>query len=97
MALIAYILRRRRFRLPDFEPGVLDFDELAELMLQEPAELSEGSNVVALHRPAPTAGELRQSIERHLQAKDDGKASVDAVSPAEELRNALAELRQSLR
>jgi hypothetical protein len=98
MTPLTRLLARRTFRLPQFEVGALEFDQLAELMLQDPVHSSEPpSNVVSLSRATPTAGELRASIERHLQAKGGPAAALPDVSPAEELKNALAELRSSLR
>ncbi len=91
------LLARRSFRLPQFQVGTLEFERLAELLLQDPAQSSEAaSNVVAISRATPTAGELRDSIERHLQARDGSTTDRPAVSPAEDLKNAVAELRGSL-
>ena len=98
MTLLTRLLARRTFRLPQFDVGALEFDQLAELMLQDPVRSSvPPSKVVSLSRAAPTAGELRDSIERHLQAKGGPVPAAPALSPADELKNALAELRSSLR
>jgi hypothetical protein len=78
--------------LSRFQLSALEFEELAELLLEQPVEPSTAS---AAH-PLPTAGELRQSIERHLQARDASSRSQEQVSPAEELNNALRDLRYSL-
>jgi len=92
------LLGRRRLPLAQFELPPLEFEELAELILQEPLESGDpGSNVVQLSWATPTAGELRDSIERHLQSKGGDGAADRAVSPADELKSALAELRSSLR
>ncbi len=98
MTSLTRLLGRRSFRLPQFEVPALEFHRLAELILEEPFEPKElPANVVRLPRANPTAGELRDSIERHLQARDgDGAAGRD-LSPGEELKNALAELRGQLR
>jgi hypothetical protein len=100
MALLARLLARRCFELPEFELRPLEFEseaaeELAELLLDKPMAAS-ATNVVAMPRPMPTAGELRDSIERHLRNKASGAGAGERLSPADELKLALAELRQSL-
>ena len=86
------MLGRRRFRLSEFQLSALEFEELAELILEDPVELS-GASATGLR---PTAGELRQSIERHLQARDALAQPQEQVSPADELNSALRDLRHSL-
>jgi hypothetical protein len=100
MLLLARVLARRSFELPEFELRPLEFEseaheELAELLLDEPIAAS-ATNVVAIRRTLPTPGELRDSIERHLRAKATSDGGGEHLSPADELRLALAELRQSL-
>jgi len=95
----------------DYEPEVVEAGEpvVEELLLDEPVaeeeedELllevrawpsAEDSRVIRLFDPArmPTAGELQQRIDRHLQSPD--RVIPDA---AQELHDAIAALRQSLR
>ena len=102
MVSISDLVDRRSFRLPDFELVPLDFStevtaELAELLLDQPIPAAESSSRVVPFRAATaTPGEMRESIERHLESKPAGELSDEPASPAEELRLALAELRRSL-
>ena len=92
----------------DYEPEVAEA-VVDELLLDEPVEPDEeeelllevrawpstdDSRVVRLFDPArmPTAGELQQRIDRHLQSPN--RVIPDA---AQELHDAIAALRQSLR
>lgn len=84
---------RRAFSLPEFELAPLD------VLLEDALVLDD---VVASIGPepdrsplieVPTAGELRQSIERHLRA---GNAPTPPSDSADELRDALAQLRRSI-
>jgi hypothetical protein len=99
MALLDRILSRRCFELPEFDLRPLEFDEaaeeLAEMLLDQPIAAG-ATNVVAMPRPMPTPGELRDSIELHLRAREHGDGAGERLSPADELKLALAELRQSL-
>jgi len=96
-----------QFALPDFAPSNLTQEELlltdadrigrpAELMLDEiAAHVGSGSRVVRLFDASamPTAGELGARIDRHLQQQ--GTAGV--VDASQDLFDALAQLRRSLR
>jgi hypothetical protein len=100
MALLTRLLARGSFELPEFDLRPLEFEseapgELGELLLDEPIAAS-ATNVVAMPQPMPTPGELRDSIERHLRARHNGDGAGERLSPADELKLALAELRQSL-
>jgi hypothetical protein len=70
-------------------PDMLELDDVL-------AEIEPGSRVVHLFDPAamPTAGELKDRIDRHLERESGHSAPPDA---AEALHEALAELRRSLR
>ena len=100
MTFLSKLLAAREFTLPPFDLEPLAFElssavEDDELLLDRVVSVTGGQpNVVALSQPVPTAGELHQTIERHL-----GKAGGEPARPAdgaEELREALAELRRSL-
>lgn len=99
MTFLSKLLAAREFTLPPFDLEPLAFELAAaqedELLLDRVVSLSEGQpNVVALSQPVPTAGELHQCIERHLgRVGDEPPPPADG---AEELREALAELRRSL-
>jgi hypothetical protein len=102
MSFFDRLLARRAFPLPQFDLQPLAFelgagcgDELLLDRVVAPSE--EHSNVVALGEPLPTAGELRDSIERHLQTTKDCPAAPQAPDPVAELREALSELRSALR
>ena len=96
-----------QFALPDFAPSNLTDEDLvltdadrigrpAELMLDEiAAHVGSGSRVVRLFDASamPTAGELGARIDRHLQQQ--GTAGV--VDASQDLFDALAQLRRSLR
>jgi hypothetical protein len=83
------------FPLPQFRLTPLEFEPEAKLALDEVADnLQAAEPAVRLVHAAPTAGELRASIERHLQSNQRQPRRADA---AEELRSALADLRRSLR
>lgn len=87
MPIFDQLFARRSFPLPPFEVVPLEFDEdcaAGELLLDQPA---------APPCAVPTAGELRESIERHLRGAGAGAPRSDA---ADELRDALAELRRTL-
>ena len=102
MSFLSHLFAARSFRLAEFEPAPLDFSaevtaELAELLLDHPIAVADGSStVVAFPSGIPTPGQMHETIERHLEAKDVAEATEAAASPAEELRLALAELRRSL-
>jgi len=99
-----------RFDPADYEPEAVEaMEPKEELLLDEPVaaeeddELllevrawpsAEDSRVIRLFDPArmPTAGELQQRIDRHLQSPN--RVIPDA---AQELHDAIAALRQSLR
>lgn len=91
--------QRSQFSLPPFELAPLEFEveagePLDELLLDEVvASIGRDADAVAVTQPMPTAGELRDSIERHLRGSRHGAPAVDA---ADELRQALAELRRSI-
>ena len=92
MSIYEQILARRAFQLAQFELVPLEFGEAGdsdELLLDEPVEQA----APPVLRVVPTAGELHESIERHLRGDGEDKRRADA---ADELRNALAELRRSL-
>lgn len=100
MTLARWLLHRRSLPLPAFELAPLEFDPEAgtddsadTLILDEVvASIAADSTVVRLVAAVPTAGELRDSIERHLRSHPQDPIP-DA---ADELRSALAELKQSL-
>ena len=102
MSFIPRIFGSRMFNLAEFELAPLDFceeasAELAELILDRPVvEADLESTVVPFPRALPTPGEMRETIARHLEAKDCADPAIAPASPAEELRLALAELRRSL-
>jgi hypothetical protein len=101
MSFFDRLLARREFPLPQFDLQPLAFELGAvgddELLLDRRIERSKvHSNVVTLAQPLPTAGELRESIERHLQASKEPTAP-QTPDPAAELRQALLELRNTLR
>jgi len=99
MSFLSKLLAEREYSLPPFDLAPLAFElqslEEGELLLDRVVSPGDGqANVVALSGPVPTAGELRESIERHLDnGRDVEPTPVDAV---DELRSALAELRRSL-
>jgi hypothetical protein len=102
MSFFRRLLARREFPLPQFDLQPLAFelgsvgdDELLLDRIVQPSE--EHWNVISLGQPLPTAGELRESIERHLQASKDSPADQAASDPAAELREALSDLRSALR
>ena len=76
MAFLPDLFSRRTFSLAEFELAPLDFyeevtAELAELLLDQPVPASRPlTTVIAFPRPIPTPGEMRETIERHLEAKD---------------------------
>lgn len=87
---------RRQFRLAYFEPLPLEFDEQSaeeELLLSEALPTPEPAARAGQGPALPTPGVLRESIERHLRRERPVHSGADA---ANELRNALAELRRSL-
>ena len=87
MPIFDQLFARRAFPLPPFDLVPLEFDEdckVGELLLDQPAAPSCA---------VPTAGELRESIERHLRGAGSGAPRTDA---ADELRDALAALRRTL-
>ena len=83
-----HLFTRRAFALPHFELPPLEFED-DELLLDQ--AVAEPTPVHESPRPLPTAGELRESIERNLQGSD--RPRFDA---SDELREALADLRRSL-
>ena len=92
MPILDQLFARRDFSLAYFELLPLEFDEAGEadeLLLDQPAGHCTPNAASAI----PTAGELRESIERHLRGDSASARRADA---ADELRNALAELRRSL-
>jgi hypothetical protein len=101
MSFLPDLFGPRNFNLAEFELAPLEFceaasAELAELLLDQPIPADRDSTIVAFPRAVPTPGEMRETIERHLESKDSGKGPEGPASPAEELRLALAELRRSL-
>ncbi|HEU4809403.1 MAG TPA: hypothetical protein VFS69_01980 [Sphingomicrobium sp.] len=100
MSFLSKLLAEREYFLPPFDLAPLAFElqspEEGELLLDRVVSTDEGqANIVALSGPVPTAGELRNSIERHLDnARGVEPTPADAI---DELRSALAELRRSLR
>ena len=100
MTLFSKLLAAREFPLPPFDLAPLAFELLStvdedELLLDRVVLAADGQpNVVTLSQPVPTAGELHDSIERHLSGSEGTPEQVpDGV---EELRAALADLRRSL-
>lgn len=77
-----------------WRPEAVDTGEL--LLDTELAHFGPGSRVVRLFEPSsmPTAGELKARIDRHLVQSPQQPAPPDA---SQELYDALAELRRSLR
>ena len=95
MMLLHRLSRRGRFRLPQFDLAPLRFaleEEPEELLLDAPLATPGQAPVQHLVRPNSTPGELVNSIERHLESR---RANPPADA-AEELKNALADLRRSL-
>ena len=95
MALFDRFSFRRGFSLPGFELAPLEFEPEGadELLLHEVvASIGELPGPAAPPAAWPTAGELHQSIERHLRAST-AQAQADPVG---ELRDALAQLRRSI-
>lgn len=85
---------RREFTLPPFALGPLEFESDDALLLDSivvPATAS--ANEPSSSERYPTAGELHESIERHLRSNTDRERPGEA---AEELREALAQLRRSI-
>jgi hypothetical protein len=80
-----------KFRLPSFELAPLEFEE-DELLLEEAIPPAHNSKVVPIFGGSAPA-ELRDRIERHL----DAQAEQQPKSATDELAEALAELRRSLR
>ena len=71
MSFLSKLLAEREYSLPPFDLAPLAFElqslEEGELLLDRVVSPGDGqANVVALSGPVPTAGELRESIERHL-------------------------------
>jgi hypothetical protein len=96
MTILDSFLGRRRFILPAFDLAPLDFDVgVGDELLLDDVVTGVGTAAAATLRdePLPTAGELHASIERHLRSVMPCDPPIDA---ADELRSALAELRQSL-
>ena len=94
MPILDQLLSRRTIPLRSFELVPLEFDEgceAGELVLDQPVT-HVAPSAPSAPCAVPTAGELRESIERHL-CSAGGARRTDA---ADELRNALAELRRSL-
>lgn len=96
------------YRLPAWtaaEPldaGETGPDDEMELLLDDMiAPVADDSRVVRLFAPMPTAGQLKDRIDRHLagQPAAAGVASTPIATPdaSEALHLALAELRRSLR
>ena len=101
--VISNLLRRRTFALADFQLAPLEFEEerlaeLAELLLDDPiSQASVASNVVGIRTAAGSCpAEMRERIERHLEAKDAAHPLVDPLTPGQELQQALADLRRSI-
>jgi len=100
MSFLSKLFAEREYSLPPFDLAPLAFElqspvDEDELLLDRVVSAGEGqANVVVLSGSAPTAGELRESIERHLDSTQEIETTpVDAV---DDLRSALAELRRSL-
>ncbi len=100
MAFLRRLLARRNFPLAEFDLQPLAFELGAlqpdELLLDRRIVSGPGSNVVTLAKPVLTPGQLRDSIERHLKSRSTS-ASAPAVDAVDELREALAQVRRSLR
>ena len=102
MSFLPHVFTRSTFSLSEFELAPLDFceeasAELAELLLDQPIAAGGSSlTVVAFPQAIPTPGEMHETIERHLEARETTVPALAPASPAEELRLALAELRRSL-
>ena len=101
MSFLPDLFGPRNFNLAEFELAPLEFceaasAELAQLLVDQPIAADRDSTIVAFPRAIPPPGEMRETIERHLESKDSGQAPEAPASPAEELRLALAELRRSL-
>jgi hypothetical protein len=100
--VFARLLARRSFALPEFDLAPLEFcegniAELAELLLDQPLPSKPiAPNVVAIRNAIPSPGEMRERIERHLESRDAAHPLVQPSTPAEELRQALADLRRSI-
>ena len=95
MALYDRFSFRRGFSLPEFELAPLEFEPAGadELLLDEVvASIAELPDPQMPSAAVPTAGELHESIERHLRASN-APAQAD---PVDELRDALAQLRRSI-
>lgn len=95
MVLLRRLGLSRNFALPLFELAPLEFDssELEEFLLDDVvASIGQVPEAAVPRAAVPTAGELQQSIERHLSLTD-GESAVEAVG---ELRDALAQLRRSI-
>lgn len=84
---------RRAFSLPEFALEPLDFIAQDELVLDEVVASIGPEPAPAPLAAVPTAGELRHRIERHLRAVERPSPQADA---ADELRDALAQLRRSI-
>jgi hypothetical protein len=100
MHVLHRLLPKREFRLPPFELVPLEFDAVGD---EQPGELLLDEAVAILASAAaedseglamPTPRELKASIEHHLRDDSENRTRSDA---AEELRNALAELRRAVR
>ena len=100
--VITNFLSCRPFPLPQFELAPLDFEEerlteLAELLLDDPlSQASIASNVVAIHDADSCPGRMQARIERHLETRDAAHPKTEPITPAEELQQALADLRRSI-
>ena len=81
-----------RFRLAAFELVPLEFED-DELLLDEPLLAPGGESKVVPIFGGTSPGELRTRIERHLDAQTEQQRK----SATDELAEALAELRRSLR
>ena len=90
----------REFRLPTFAPAPLEFDSDgagSDSLLLDDVVTRIGpaaSSQTARETLVPTPGELQARVERHLR---DSRAAAAGADAANELRDALAELRRSVR
>ena len=84
MSFLPHLFAPSRFSLSEFELAPLDFceevsAELAELLLDQPIAASgPPSTVVAFPRAIPTPGQMHETIERHLEARE---TTVPALAP----------------
>lgn len=98
MPLTDLLRPRRAFPLPPFDLAPLEFVEEDVLVLDEVVASIGPVPEPVESDPAPTAGELHSKIETHLRIVAESREAPEPVAndAAEELRNALAQLRRSV-